>query len=116
MASKKQLSLEPPAAQFIRGTNHWYKSNLQFAVSGSQVVLYCCLGSRVQGFKLSKPISFFFESYIWLTIFKRLVCWLDTKMPPKKRNTVVSQSKEPKPIAGSVSPDKKEITELSFKK
>lgn len=37
-------------------------------------------------------------------------------MPPKKRNTVVSQSKEPKPIAGSVSPDKKEITELSFKK
>uniref|UniRef100_A0A674P3I8 Retinoblastoma-associated protein n=1 Tax=Takifugu rubripes TaxID=31033 RepID=A0A674P3I8_TAKRU len=37
-------------------------------------------------------------------------------MPPKKRNTVVSQSKEPKPIAESVSQDKKESTELSFKK
>uniref|UniRef100_H3D2K2 Retinoblastoma-associated protein n=1 Tax=Tetraodon nigroviridis TaxID=99883 RepID=H3D2K2_TETNG len=37
-------------------------------------------------------------------------------MPPKKRNTVVSQSKEPKPSAASVSPDKKEIAELSFKK
>lgn len=37
-------------------------------------------------------------------------------MPPKKRNTVVSQGKEPKPVAASVSADNKEMTELSFKK
>lgn len=59
---------------------------------------------------------YIFESCFWLTTFDLSVRWLDTKMPPKKRNTVVSQSKEPKPIAESVSQDKKESTELSFKK
>lgn len=37
-------------------------------------------------------------------------------MPPKKRSSAATQSKELKPGAESGSPDKKESTELSVKK
>lgn len=71
MAPKKQLILELPASQIIHGASHLYKSNVQFAVSGSQVVLYC-LESRVQDFKLSKGSLFVskvtFDLYIYLIV------------------------------------------------